>query len=110
MCGISGILCSAALHEEDVVALRRMNAALIHRGRDSEGLFRDRHVAMAMRRLSIVDLVGGQQPLFNEDRTVALVCNGEIYNHRDLRSDLVGRGHQFRTGSDVETILHLYED
>ena len=110
MCGISGVLCGAPLQDDDVAALQRINAALIHRGPDSEGFFRDRHVAMAMRRLSIVDLAGGQQPLFNEDRTLSLVCNGEIYNHKELRADLASRGHGFHTGSDVETILHLYEE
>lgn len=87
-----------------------MNARMDYRGPDGEGLYGDHQVALGMRRLSIIDVDGGNQPIFNEDRSLVLVCNGEIYNHVELMKDLTGRGHNFSTGSDVETILHLYEE
>lgn len=110
MCGITGIISAQALGPEKLGWLERMNAALRHRGPDSSGLYVDGQVALAMRRLSIIDLPGGSQPLFNEDKTLALMVNGEIYNYVELRSELEARGHKFRTGSDCETILHLYEE
>ncbi|WP_315826506.1 MULTISPECIES: asparagine synthase (glutamine-hydrolyzing) [unclassified Bradyrhizobium] len=110
MCGISGVICSAPLRQSELALLSEINGALYHRGPDSDGLFASTHVAMAMRRLSIIDLAGGGQPLYNEDRSVAMVCNGEIYNHHELRSALQARGHDLRTHSDVETIVHGYED
>lgn len=82
---------------------------LIHRGPDSEGHVNHEHFMLAMRRLSIVDLVGGKQPLFNETRDIAIICNGEIYNHEELRAELRELGHTFSTLSDVETIVHAYE-
>jgi asparagine synthase (glutamine-hydrolysing) len=87
-----------------------MLRALQHRGPDGEGEWSSDDVALGMRRLSIIDLEGGWQPLFNEDRNMVLVANGEIYNYIELRSDLQKRGHVFRTGSDCETIVHLYEE
>jgi asparagine synthase (glutamine-hydrolysing) len=110
MCGISGVICSAPLRESDLALLKEVNQALLHRGPDSDGLFQSTHMAMAMRRLSIIDLAGGDQPIYNEDRSVAITCNGEVYNHRELRSALEARGHGLRTHSDVETIVHLYEE
>lgn len=110
MCGIAGVLCAATLNDDDVALLKRINGTLLHRGPDSEGLFRSGQVALAMRRLSIVDLAGGQQPIANETDSVTVICNGEIYNHKKLRSDLLARGHRFRSHSDVETIVHLYEE
>jgi asparagine synthase (glutamine-hydrolysing) len=110
MCGISGVICSAPLQESDLNLLKEVNQALSHRGPDSDGLFQSTHMAMAMRRLSIIDLAGGDQPLYNEDRSLAIVCNGEVYNHRELRCALKARGHGLRTHSDVETIVHLYEE
>ena len=86
-----------------------MNDRETHRGPDGEGVFHDGPVALAMRRLSIIDVKGGHQPLFNEDKSVALVVNGEIYNAVELRAGLRSQGHQFRTGSDCEVIVHLYE-
>jgi asparagine synthase (glutamine-hydrolysing) len=76
---------------------------------DGEGFFNDEHIALGMRRLAIVDVAGGQQPQANETRTVWIVFNGEIYNHADLRSELVSYGHMLRTTSDTEAILHGYE-
>jgi asparagine synthase (glutamine-hydrolysing) len=84
--------------------------AIVHRGPDSEGLFLRPGIAMGMRRLSIIDVHGGTQPIFNEDGSVAVVFNGEIYNHRVLRAELESRGHRFRTASDTEVLVHLYEE
>ena len=109
MCGISGIISAALLNEDDIAALRAINAAMIHRGPDADGFTNFGHVALAMRRLSIVDLAGGSQPITNEDGSISIVCNGEIYNHHDLRRELTSEGHVFRTKSDIETIVHCYE-
>lgn len=87
-----------------------MNAALIHRGPDGEGKFYAPHLSMAMRRLSIIDLDSGWQPLYNEDSSIAVMANGEIYNYLELRDELQKQGHVFKTESDVETIAHLYEE
>ncbi len=110
MCGICGIVSVAPFDEGSEARVRAMAGAMIHRGPDSEGFFRNAHVSLAMRRLSIIDLAGGSQPLFNEDRSLVLVANGEIYNFRELRQDLIAKGHTFSSCSDCETILHLYED
>lgn len=110
MCGIAGIVTRGPLTEKDLASVEAANAQLVHRGPDGSGEFRDRHVALAMRRLSIIDLTGGWQPLYNEDQSLVLVANGEIYNFVELRKQLEDRGHLFRTDSDCETILHLYEE
>jgi asparagine synthase (glutamine-hydrolysing) len=110
MCGISGLISREVLTPEDVSRVAAMSRALIHRGPDDAGGFDAPHVALAARRLSIIDLEGGAQPLFDEDRTLALVANGEIYNHLELRRRLEARGHRFRTGSDCEAILHAYAE
>ncbi len=108
MCGICGIISREPLSDPSPVAA--MCQAMIHRGPDGQGWFQDRHLALAMRRLSIIDLAGGWQPLYNEDRSLALMINGEIYNYLELRADLQAQGHVFATGSDCETVLHLYEE
>ncbi len=105
MCGIAG-----CIGINRVESTRRMTAALEHRGPDDEHYFSDDRVSFGFRRLSIVDLDGGRQPISNETGDIVLVCNGEIYNSPELRSELISAGHQFRTNSDVEVILHLYED
>jgi asparagine synthase (glutamine-hydrolysing) len=110
MCGINVIHDPGASLPDKEALIARMNGEMVYRGPDGEGAFSDGPLAMGMRRLSIIDLEGGKQPLFNEDRSLALVCNGEIYNHVELREALAARGHRFATGSDCETILHLYED
>ena len=108
MCGIFGILSldGAPAPSE---ALRAMGRVTVHRGPDDQGTHGDGPLAFGMRRLSIIDVAGGHQPLTNEDRTLWLVANGEIYNYRELREELVAQGHRFQTASDCETILHLYE-
>lgn len=110
MCGICGIVSQRAITPDDVGRLAAVNRALAHRGPDGDGVYQEPHAALAMRRLSIIDLDGGWQPLYNEDRTLALVANGEIYNFVELRQQLRSQGHRFNTQSDCETILHLYEE
>ncbi|MGB8507357.1 MAG: hypothetical protein WCD76_03050, partial [Pyrinomonadaceae bacterium] len=110
MCGISGIVSRQKVTPEEVSRVAAMSRALIHRGPDGAGEFRAQHVAFAARRLSIIDLEGGAQPLYNEDRSLALVANGEIYNHVELRRRLEALGHRFATGSDCESILHAYAE
>ena len=83
---------------------------MVHRGPDSEGLLVTTGAALGMRRLAIIDLVTGEQPVFNEDKTVAVILNGELYNYRELRVDLEKRGHSFRSASDTEVLPHLYEE
>src|SRR5271169_4987280 len=110
MCGICGILNLAlqpAAHRERI---DRMSERLTHRGPDSHGKFELPHIALAIRRLSIIDLQTGDQPLSNEAGDVTLVFNGEIYNYRELRRGLLERGHTFHTHSDGEVIAHLYEE
>ena len=109
MCGIAGIVRwdGSPVPEQDI---RSMCSAIVHRGPDDEGVYLADGVALGQRRLSIIDLEGGHQPLSNEDGTVWIVFNGEIYNYRELRRDLERRGHVFQTDSDTETIVHLYED
>jgi asparagine synthase (glutamine-hydrolysing) len=110
MCGISGIFQFDRARPVDRDVLESMNRQIIHRGPDEGGARVDGNVGLAMRRLSIIDLKSGQQPLSNEDGTVWIVFNGEIYNHASLRGPLEARGHRYRTHSDTETIVHLYEE
>ena len=112
MCGIAGIIYRDPERPGAAVEslVRRMCAAIKHRGPDDEGLYVRRGVGLGMRRLSIIDLSGGRQPIFNEDASKVIVFNGEIYNYRDLRAGLIRRGHQFGSAGDTETILHLYEE
>ena len=111
MCGICGIaIPEHAPRHLDSAALTRMRDALTHRGPDDAGLLFDSHLALGHRRLAIVDLKGGHQPMFNEDDSIAIVFNGEIYNHSDYRAALEARGHRYRSHCDTETILHLYEE
>ncbi|MGH9796954.1 MAG: asparagine synthase (glutamine-hydrolyzing) [Candidatus Polarisedimenticolia bacterium] len=110
MCGIAGIVGFEPREPVDGTRLVRMRDTLRHRGPDGEGLWTEGPVGLAHRRLAIVDLAGGAQPMSNEDGSIWIVCNGEIYNHVDLRSRLRARGHRFRTGSDTESIVHLYEE
>ena len=110
MCGVVGFIDTCGERKPDRELLGRMTDKLVHRGPDSAGYFVDYHVALGFRRLSIIDLESGDQPIYNEDGSVVLMCNGEIFNHNELRKTLVQKGHHFRTRSDVEVLLHLYEE
>lgn len=110
MCGIAGIFNFGSLAPADGAALERATAAMVHRGPDDAGFYIDGELGLGNRRLSIIDLPGGHQPISNEDGTVWITFNGEIYNYRDLRQELESRGHHFRTASDTEAIVHLYEE
>jgi asparagine synthase (glutamine-hydrolysing) len=108
MCGIAGYVSAGAPAGQNIV--RQMCAQIRHRGPDDEGVYVDGQCAIGMRRLSIIDLEGGHQPISNEDGSVWVVFNGEIYNFADLRRELISKGHRFRTNSDTETLVHLYEE
>jgi len=111
MCGINGIaLSSRSRRSIDAVTLERMRDVLAHRGPDDVGLFTDGRVGLGHRRLSIVDVAAGHQPMTNEDGSLQIVYNGEIYNHTDFRERLEAAGHRYQTHCDTETILHLYEE
>jgi len=110
MCGIAGIVSLDPRELVDQARVKRMRDVLRHRGPDGEGLWTEGPVGLGHRRLSIVDVAGGHQPMTNEDETVWITYNGEIYNHAALRPGLEARGHRYRTRSDTETILHLYEE
>lgn len=110
MCGIAGELRLEPGARASAERVRAMNDVMVHRGPDSFGAYTDGEVALGMRRLSIVDVAHGQQPLGNEDGSVQVICNGEIYNSPALRDQLIAKGHVVRTGSDVEVIAHLYEE
>lgn len=105
MCGICGYI---GINEDGL--LESMTAALTHRGPDGVGYFQSGDVGLGHRRLSIIDVAGGQQPIENEDGSLVIICNGEIYNYQSLREGLLLRGHEFRTKSDTEVIMHLYEE
>ncbi|MEJ5308884.1 MAG: asparagine synthase (glutamine-hydrolyzing) [Anaerolineae bacterium] len=110
MCGIVGCLDWSGVHRPDVGLLRRMLTSIRHRGPDEFGIYVDDKLGMGSARLSIIDLSTGQQPICNEDRSLWIVFNGEIFNYLELRADLLQRGHLFTTQSDTEVILHLYEE
>src|SRR5437660_8210674 len=110
MCGIAGILEFGRDARANPPELRRMCDVMSHRGPDDDGIYTDGRAGIGMRRLSIVDLATGHQPLSNEDGSIWIVFNGEIYNHLALRPQLEARGHVYRTHSDTETIVHLYEE
>ena len=110
MCGICGVFHTDRSRRAEREALGAMNQRIVHRGPDDDGFFFDGNVGLAMRRLSIIDIKTGHQPITNEDENLWIVYNGELYNHQDLRKDLEARGHRYRTKSDTETIIHLYEE
>src|SRR3954469_15121516 len=109
MCGIAGIIATDGLDPDAHARAVRMRDVMTHRGPDDAGVHEDGHAVLVHRRLSIVDLAGGRQPLSNEDGTQWIVFNGEIYNHASVREVLEGFGHRYRTHSDTETIAHAYE-
>lgn len=110
MCGIVGMFDRRGRQAASEQALRLMLSLLRHRGPDEFGILLDREAGLGNARLSILDLAGGSQPIANEDESLWIVFNGEIFNHLELRNELRNRGHQFRTASDTEVVLHLYED
>src|SRR5438067_7256947 len=113
MCGITGwayLDARVSPAEGAAELLRSMCGRMAHRGPDSEGVMVAPGVGLGMRRLAIIDLATGEQPTYNEDKTVAVILNGEIYNYRELRRDLEKRGHSFRSQSDTEVLPHLYEE
>ena len=110
MCGIVGIFDLDTKRDIDLALIERMNSTQIHRGPDGSGYHREPGVALGHRRLSIIDLEGGTQPLFNEDNTVAVTYNGEIYNFLSLADELRAKGHHFRTRCDTEVIVHAWEE
>lgn len=110
MCGINGIAFSNQARRVDEPRLRRMRDVIHHRGPDDGGIFVEKNVGLGHRRLAIVDVSHGAQPMFNEDDSLAIVYNGEVYNHADYRAELEARGHVYKTYCDTETILHLYEE
>ena len=107
MCGIAGRVRWAGLRPQEMRAGARMAETLRHRGPDSAGLHEDTWASLGHTRLSIIDLEGGHQPIFNEDQSLAIVFNGEIYNFKELRAELLEKGHTFQTHSDTEAIVHV---
>ncbi len=107
MCGIVGIYSTSTTIDSGLI--NKMNDAIYRRGPDDEGYFHDERIHLGMRRLSIIDISSGHQPIFNEDGSIVIVFNGEIYNHNELRKTLIEQGHIFKTSSDTEVIVHLYE-
>jgi asparagine synthase (glutamine-hydrolysing) len=110
MCGIAGYIDLRGERRAQPELLTRMADRLVHRGPDSAGYFVEGHAGLAFRRLSIIDLTSGDQPIYSEDGALVLVCNGEIYNYKELRAALEQKGHRFRTETDVEVLVHLYEE
>ena len=110
MCGISGVVYTDPRHPVDRALMRRLTTTLSHRGPDADGFLWDAGAALGHRRLSIIDLSTGDQPIYNEDRTRAVIFNGEIYNFRAVRAELEQRGHRFTTASDTEVIVHGWEE
>ena len=110
MCGITGILNLKEPNLISVDVIAKMAGYLRHRGPNESGIYIDDWTGIAQTRLSIIDLAGGTQPIHNEDKTLWIVFNGEIYNYIELKSDLIKSGHKFYTNTDTEIILHLYEE
>ncbi len=110
MCGIAGMVAQAKIKASTHRKCGAMCQTIVHRGPDDEGIYARGPVGLGMRRLSIIDLAGGKQPIHNEDKSVWVVFNGEIYNFPELRRELESRGHQFYTHTDTEVIVHLYEE
>ena len=110
MCGITGVFDLKGRRDVDRSLLERMNRMQSHRGPDGEGYHLEPGVGFGHRRLSIIDIEGGHQPLFNEDGSVAVTYNGEIYNFKTVREELLAKGHDFRTRCDTEVIVHAWEE
>src|SRR5579883_1132269 len=110
MCAICGIVNFSNEDPVDANTIERMTAAMAHLGPDDDGFFVNGNVGLGHRRLSIIDLSGGKQPIFNEDGSAVIIFNGEVYNYAALTSELISKGHVFRTRCDTEAILHCYEE
>ena len=109
MCGIVGFIDKNNKKDKEKI-LKKMTSKIIHRGPNSEGIYADKEVGLGFRRLSIIDLEGGSQPIYNEEKDKVIIFNGEIYNFQELRKDLKKKGHIFTTKADTEVILHGYEE
>ena len=107
MCGICGFIGEV---DDSKKVLKQMMDKIAHRGPDDEGMYVDKHAAIGHRRLSIIDLSHGAQPMYNETGDVAIVFNGEIYNHLEIRKELIAKGHKFANDSDTECLIHGYEE
>ena len=107
MCGLCGF--TGSVSDRDKV-LENMTDVITHRGPDSVGYYKDDGISMGFRRLSIIDLDNGHQPIYNEDKSLVLMFNGEIYNYRELREELIGLGHSFYTKTDSEVLIHAFEE
>src|SRR6266480_6403282 len=110
MCGIAGFIFAECDDRDNRAVLQAMCDSIKNRGPDDECVMLMDHVALGMRRLSIIDLQTGHQPVHNEDKTVWVVLNGEIYNYQEIRKDLLAKGHAFYTATDTEVLVHLYEE
>ena len=110
MCGIAGIFNLNTSREISIDTVKQMMSIIRHRGPDGSGLYKDNEVGLGHARLSIIDLPGGYQPMSNEDKSIWITFNGELFNFLELRQDLIKRGHEFATHSDTEVIIHLYEE
>ena len=110
MCGIAGFIDGQRSQDDALQLIDRMCRVIRHRGPDDQGTWTGDGVALGMRRLAIIDLSGGHQPIFNEDKSILVVFNGEIYNYRELQKNLQERGHTFNSDSDTEAIVHAYEE
>src|SRR6476620_8950357 len=109
MCGIAGKVNFDRSKSIDIQEIKQMTDSIRHRGPDDEGFYIQQNVGLGFRRLSIIDLSTGHQPIANEDESIWIIFNGEIYNYQELHDDLIRQGHVFKTKSDTETIVHLYE-
>lgn len=110
MCGICGIYNYKSKEEINPKIIKNMTNVLHHRGPDGEGIFIDENVGLGFKRLSIINISEGHQPIKNDDNSIVAICNGEIFNYKEVRNTLTNKGHRFKTGSDCEVILHLYEE
>ena len=106
MCGIVGYINNG---NKDKNILKKMTEKITHRGPDEDGYYTDDYISLGFRRLSIIDLSKGSQPIYNEDKSMVLIFNGEIYNYKSLREDLIKKSHKFKTNTDSEVIIHGYE-
>src|ERR1700747_1472111 len=110
MCGIAGVVSSDRTERIEEAVVPQRCQAVVHRGPDDEGILAKANTGLGMRRLSIIDVAGGHQPIFNEDRSAWIVYHGEVYNFPELRPELEAKGHHFATNTDTEMIVHLYEE